>query len=175
MLKLRYYGDPILRKRAKEIEQVDDEIIALVHAMEKAMDHYKGIGIAAPQVGVSVRLFIIRIDEEGDEGALIRGPLRVFINPRLHEPSCAENAMKEGCLSIPGVREEVFRPEEITVEALDLQGKLFKERCKGLLARAVMHENDHLNGTLFIDRLPMRTRLSLDQTLRSIKTKHKMK
>jgi peptide deformylase len=173
MLALRYFGDPILRKRAKEIEQIDDEIVKLVHDMEKAMVHYRGIGLAAPQVGHAIRLFIFRIDQEDEDGKVTKGDLRVFINPKLLEPSAKENAMKEGCLSLPGIREEVWRPSEITIEATNLQGETFKERFTGLEARCVMHENDHLNGTLFIDRLPMRARVSLEQTLRAIKNKYK--
>lgn len=173
MLPLRYFGDPILRKRAKEVETIDEDLVKLVHDMDKVRQHYHGVGIAAPQVGQSIRLFIFRIDHEDADGKIIPGPLRVFINPKLSEPSSKEHAQKEGCLSIPGIREAVQRPLEITIEAQDVDGNIFKERLTGLAARCAMHENDHLNGTLFIDRLPMRTRVSLDPILRAIKAKHK--
>ncbi len=173
MLSLRYFGDPILRKRAKAIEKVDEETRQIVAEMAKVMKQQRGIGLAAPQVGLSIRLFISRIDKETNEGEIIPGELLVFINPRLSEPSIQEDVMKEGCLSIPGIREEVWRPEEITVEALDINGEPFKKRFSGLQARCIMHENDHLNGALFIDRITIRARTRIEQPLRAIKKKYK--
>lgn len=171
-LSLRYFGDPILRRRAKEVPVINDEIKELVRQMERIMIQHRGAGLAAPQVGVSFRLFIFRFDEETEDGKIIASPLRVFINPKLSEPSRQENGMKEGCLSIPGVREEVWRPDEITIEALDIEGNSFKERLSGIEARCAMHENDHLNGTLLIDRLPIKVRTGLEQQLRALKKKY---
>ena len=172
MLALCYFGNPILRKRAKEVTVFDDKLLKLIQEMEKTMDEHRGIGLAAPQVNMSLRLFIIRIDREDENEELIRGRLRVFINPKLSNPSRKESGLKEGCLSIPGVREEVFRPDEITIEALDETGTPFKEQLKGLEARAVMHENDHLNGTLIIDRIQAKRRMMIDPALRAIKKKY---
>ncbi len=173
MLSMRYFGDPILRKRAKIVEKVDEETRQIVADMAEIMKQYRGIGLAAPQVGLSIRLFISRIEKESEETKISADNLLVFINPRLSEASAKEDVMKEGCLSLPGIHEEVWRPEEITVEALDIHGKLFKKRFSGLQARCIMHENDHINGTLFIDRITMRARTHIEHLLRAIKKKYK--
>ncbi len=171
MITLRYYGDPLLRKKAKEIAAVDSTHRELIEQMEKVMDRHRGCGLAAPQVGHSIRLFIMRIDREVD-GETVKGKLRVFINPVLTEPSDQTDVMKEGCLSLPGFREDVERPHTITVEALDEEGKPFKQHLTGLAARIVMHENDHLNGVLFIDRISPKRRKAVEPILKNIKKKH---
>lgn len=170
-LTLVYYGNPVLRKKAIALEKVNDEIKELVQAMDTLMQKSRGVGLAAPQVGKSLRLFILRDEEQDEEGNYKAGPLQVFINPILSEPSEEEVSMNEGCLSIPGVRGDIIRPKEITVEALDIDGKPFKKRFTGLVARILMHENDHINGVLFIDRLPAKLKSQFDPKLREIKKK----
>jgi peptide deformylase len=172
-LSLVYLGDPILRKKATFIEKVDEELVLLIKEMDELMQKSRGVGLAAPQVGLSLRLFILRdeIEVEGEEDKYVSGPLQVFINPILSAPSEEHVAMNEGCLSIPGVRSDVLRPKQITVEALDIEGKPFKKTFEGLAARIVMHENDHINGVLFIDRLSKKEKDRLEPKLREVKKK----
>jgi peptide deformylase len=173
-LSLVYLGNPILRKKAESVTKVDDHIKGLIQEMDDLMQKSKGVGLAAPQVGLGLRIFILRdeLKVEGEEDEYVSGPLEVFINPVLSEPSENLVSMNEGCLSIPGVRAEVLRPEKITVEALDIEGKPFKKTCEGLVARIIMHENDHINGVLFIDRLPKKVKDRLEPRLREVKKKY---
>jgi peptide deformylase len=132
------------------------------------MHQAKGIGLAAPQVGLSWRLFVIDIpdDPEDDRDAsaspptATRGPL-VFINPALSRPEGELEPCEEGCLSLPEVRGEVLRPSIITVRAIGLDGQPFELRAGGLLARCIQHEFDHLEGTLIIDRMTQVSRLKV--------------
>ncbi|MDR3624910.1 MAG: peptide deformylase [Chlamydiales bacterium] len=177
-LSLIYYGNSILRKKAIPVEEITEEIRRLVHDMDAVMLAHNGAGLAAPQVGVSLRLFIMRIEKEEEKEATstdkkepILPDLQVFINPTLFEPSDELFIYNEGCLSIPKVRADVIRPAAIYVEATDLDGNLIKRRFSGLEARCIMHENDHLNGVLYIDRLSKKERDHLDPALREIKKK----
>lgn len=168
-LPLHYYGDPILRQKAKPVEEITDEIRQLCQDMIETMLEYKGIGLAATQVGHMVRIFVSNVEFEDEEGEVHLGDPVVYINPVLSEPSdtCVERS--EGCLSIPKLYAAVTRPLTITVEAMDLEGNLFKKECYGYHARNIMHENDHLNGVLFIDRIKGKRRTQLEPELRRIK------
>lgn len=170
-LKIAYYGNPILRKKASPVLTIDDEIKQLVNDMIIAMDEKDGIGLAAPQVGHSIALFITRVPIEKENDEWEKGNVRVFINPKILEHSQEQDSFSEGCLSIPKVYGDVFRPIKIKVEATDLEGNRFTEELFGLHARVVLHENDHINGVLFIDRLSKEERKSLDVKLREIKKK----
>lgn len=173
-MRLIYYGNPILRKKANEVEAITPEIKAMVAGMIDVLEKTKsGVGLAAPQVGLSLRIFILRDEIQKEDGSWEFGPIEVYINPKLTEPSDEKIAMDEGCLSIPGLTATIVRPERITVEALDLEGKPFKKTCSALIARIIMHENDHLNGVLFIDRLSKKERNSLEEQLRAIKLRYK--
>ena len=172
-LKLAYYGNSILRKRAEEIPAVTEEIKQIVQEMDRVMHENNGAGLAAPQVGLSLRLFILRVDIPGkNEDEYTPGPLEVYINPKISLPSESLHYFNEGCLSIPGIRADVLRPDSVTIEAIDLEGKPFKMECDGLRARIIMHENDHINGMLFIDRLSKQHRDSLEPRLRAVKKKY---
>ncbi len=172
-MNLCYYGNPILRKKAKEVEEITDEIRALIEGMTKIMLDTNGIGIAAPQVGHSLRLFVSIVEGEDAEGKLIICDPYVFINPVLSNPGTTQSEMDEGCLSIPELFIPVIRPLSVDVEALDIEGKPFSKKCHGFLARHVMHENDHLNGVLTIDRLKGKRRTQIEPDLRRIKQKYK--
>lgn len=167
-----YYGNPILRKKAKPVENISNEIKQLVDAMIEAMDQKDGIGLAAPQVNHSIALFITRAPIENDENDdWEKGEVRIFINPKILSYSSDEDYFSEGCLSIPKVYGDVFRPLKIKVEATNLEGKRFTEDFSGMSARVILHENDHLNGVLFIDRLESSERKKIDSKLREIKKK----
>ncbi len=141
---LRYFGDPVLKQRAREVEELTGGLQTLVHGMYETMDLEEGLGLAAPQVGVRKRLFTYDL-HEGD------GPA-VLINP---EVVLAEGEIisEEGCLSIPDMRFEVVRHERITVRGIDLDGKEVVLEGDDLLARMLQHEIDHLDGVLLVDRL----------------------
>lgn len=171
-LSLKYYGNPVLRKKALPVKEVNEEIKELVHAMDKLMITSNGVGLAAPQAGISLRIFIMRLEEEVEPGKYALGDLQVFINPVLSSPSDSLIVFNEGCLSIPKLRADVQRPTSIFVEAEDLEGNRIQKRFDGLAARCIMHENDHLNGVLFIDRLSKKERDLLEPDLRKIKKTH---
>lgn len=139
------YPDPRLRRKAQPVERVDDRVRALVDDMADTMYQAPGIGLAAPQVGVAQRVIVIDISEE-------RNALQVFINPQILFTD-GEQTLEEGCLSVPGIYDNVTRAARIRVRALGRDGELFEREIEGLLATCVQHEIDHLEGKLFIDRL----------------------
>jgi peptide deformylase len=144
VLKVRRYGDPILRRRATPIELMTPEIRALVDDMVETMYDEVGIGLAAPQVGHSLRLMVVG-DEQG------RGT-QALVNPAITTQGGKVTA-EEGCLSLPGIFAQVTRSEWVTLEAQDLEGRPIAITARGLRARVFQHEIDHLDGVLFIDRL----------------------
>lgn len=148
VLNVRRYGDPILRQKAQPVEAVTPEIRKTLADMLETMYHQVGIGLAAPQVGIGLRIILV------DDGP--RGP-RVLINPLIVERRGVVRG-EEGCLSIPGFFGEVERSEWVRVEALDAEGLSLAFEAKGLQARVIQHEMDHLDGVLFIDHLPPVTR-----------------
>jgi peptide deformylase len=169
ILRLRYYGDPILRKTAEPVFEITEEVKEICHNMIETMLHYDGIGLAAPQVGYLLRIFVSNVAHEDENGELHLGEPKVYINPTLTNPSDALVERSEGCLSIPKLYAAVVRPLSIDLEATDLEGNRFQETCYGYQARNRMHENDHLNGVLFIDRIKGKRRTALDPALRRIK------
>ncbi len=145
-----HYPDKRLRNPGQPVTDFGPELQQLVDDMAETMYAAPGVGLAAPQIGVSLRLFVIDIATGEDEPS----DLRVFINPEITSLE-GEVLWEEGCLSFPGEREEVERAERVHVRALDRHGKPFEIEADGLLAIAIQHENDHLDGKLMIDRLSM--------------------
>ncbi len=172
LLKIHYYGDPVLRKHCEPIREITDEIRQLAKDMIETMDKNDGIGLAAPQVGHPIRLFVLRNYVLTEEGHWTLSEPKVYINPKLLNPSEDLVSDTEGCLSFPGLRFHVVRPNKITVEAMDLEGKTFVEELEGYNARVRMHENDHINGVLYIDRIDPNQRKKLDPILKEIKKKY---
>lgn len=170
MSRLCYYGDPILRTKSAEIQEISEEVRILVADMIDIMEKYNGIGIAANQVGVALRVFVSRVEKEDEDSGLIyyENP-KVFINPVLTNPSEKKVSGIEGCLSIPDVRAKVVRPYSIEVTATDLEGNVFSKVCSGFVARVIMHENDHLNGVLYVDRLSKKDKNKIEPLLENIK------
>ncbi|MBC8042859.1 MAG: peptide deformylase [Rhizobacter sp.] len=165
ILPIYTYGHEVLSKVAKPIKQSDAALKTLVEDMFETMHQASGIGLAAPQVGVSLRLIVVDIsviDDYEDESPL------VIINPMILETE-GERTMEEGCLSLPGIRETVTRPAIITLKYRDENFKEHTEKFDGLNARVIQHEMEHLNGELFIDRLDSRTRREIKQELQAIK------
>ncbi len=149
MLDIYTIGADVLRKNADPIEKFDEELAGLVAKMFETMKLGKGVGLAAPQVGLAQRLFVVQI--EGDTP-------RVFINPEIVQTSLELESFEEGCLSIPGVYADLDRPSGIRVQAWNERGRRFVLEAEGFLARVIQHELDHLNGILFTDRLTERNR-----------------
>jgi peptide deformylase len=145
-----HYPDKRLREPAKDVTKFDAELASLLEDMAETMYAAPGVGLAAPQIGVALRIFVI--DVSTGEGQ--PSDLRVFINPEIVE-STGEVCNEEGCLSFPGVHEEVWRAERVRVRAVDVHGKPFELEADGILAIALQHENDHLNGKLMVDHLSM--------------------
>lgn len=164
-----------MRQKAEPVEAITDEIRQLCADMIETMLTIKGIGLAAPQVGKLLRIFVSNVDYEDEEGEIHLSDPIVYINPIISSPSEELVKRSEGCLSIPKLYAYVERPEKITVEAMDLEGNLFTKECSGYLARNIMHENDHLNGVLFIDRIKGKRRTLLEPELRRIKQNYFLK
>ncbi|MCF7806599.1 MAG: peptide deformylase [Simkaniaceae bacterium] len=172
-LPLCYFGHPVLRKKCAELKEITDEIRTLVDNLKETISPPYDVGISAPQVGKPIRLFITNVIGEDENWHPLFGEPQVFINPVLSDPSDTRICVPEGCLSIPGVYGDVWRPESITIEAMDIEGNLFKERATGYRARVIMHENDHINGVLFIDRLDPKDRRRIEHSLQAIKRKYR--
>jgi len=162
---IRILGDPVLRELAKDVETPDEDIRILVKDMLETMYSAQGIGLAAPQVGVSRRVIVVDLGEADEEGV---GPL-ALIDPKVTEASKKTDRGPEGCLSIPGIEEVVERPATVTVEGLDPDGEFVTMEVSGLLGRAVQHEIDHLDGVLFIDRVsPLKRKLLMRKWKKSL-------
>jgi peptide deformylase len=157
--------DPVLRQISKPVEMFDDELRTLVSDMFETMYAAPGIGLAAVQVGVPIRLLVIDLQEPEEEGgAPVRDP-NVFINPEVLWASDTEVPYTEGCLSVPEQYAEVMRPDRIRAKWQDETGQVHERDIEGLLATCLQHEMDHLNGVLFIDHL---SRLKRDMLLRKL-------
>jgi len=161
------FGHPVLRKKGERIEKVTPEIKHLIADMFETMEASHGVGLAAQQVGHALQLTVIDVRQVEDRPSMLelKGkpadvaeimPL-VLINPEV-TPVGAPATSGEGCLSFPEIFAEITRPESVDVKALNEKGKVIEFRCGGLLARAVQHETDHLNGILFIDRMERKTK-----------------
>ena len=159
---VRVYGDPALRQRAREIEDFDDTLLRLVEDMRETMRAYRGVGLAANQVGVPQRVLVIDVavdDEHRVELALV--------NPVLSDRA-GSGSSEEGCLSIPGIYEDVRRAERLRVRARDAAGQPLDFTAEGYVARVLQHEVDHLDGVLFVDRLSLLKRQFLRHSLEAL-------
>lgn len=152
------YGDPVLKKKAKDITDKYPKLDQLIADMYETMYDSSGVGLAAPQIGLSIRLFVI--DGEPFEDDEVKDFKQVFINAQIKEESGELWKFNEGCLSIPTVREDVQRKQEVHIEFYDENWVLHKKTYTGIAARIIQHEYDHIEGILFTDRIsPLRKRL----------------
>lgn len=145
------YGDPVLRQEAEEIDQDFPDLDQLIKNMFATMENAKGVGLAAPQVGLPIRVFIVDASPFAEDHPELADFVKVFINPIIHEESGKKWAFNEGCLSIPGIREDVDRKPEIVIEYFDEEFNLTEETFDGMAARVIQHEYDHIEGILFTD------------------------
>ncbi len=163
LFEIQTYGKQVLRTKTEEIPQIDDDLRKFVADMFETMYAAEGIGLAAPQVGKSIRLFVIDLSPIDEE----EGP-RVFVNPQIVEFGDEKDEYEEGCLSIPTVREIVTRPTQIRLTYQDMNGKQYDEEIDGFLARVIQHEYDHLEKTLFVDHLSSLKKSLIKKTLKKI-------
>jgi len=158
------YPAKVLGGPAQPVEKIDEGIRRLVAKMTDIMIEQKGIGLAAPQAGVPLRLFIISLDGS-------RENVRVYINPTV-KPEGQLVGNEEGCLSVPGIYTKIKRYSGATVTAMDLDGKLFSEQAEGLYARALQHEFDHIEGVTIVNRMPTTSRIVHRKQLKKLEEEH---
>ena len=163
--RLTHYPAGVLAGRAQPVEKIDNNIRQLVEKMTDIMLENKGVGLAAPQAGVPLRLFIISLDAS-------REAVKVFVNPTV-TPSGELDAVDEGCLSVPGIYTKIRRYKKCKVIATDLNGKEFTEEAEGLYARALQHEYDHIEGTTIADRMGSAAKIAHRKQLKKLREEHK--
>lgn len=170
-LPIRYFGDPVLRAKAKEIPEITPEIVKLAGDMVETMVANNGVGLAGPQIGVLLRIYVFRDEWIDAQGEYQLGHPQVVINPVLTSPSKETEETLEGCISLPGLHVKVRRPKQVHIRYQNLQGEVIEQVLNDFLARVNMHENDHLNGVLHIDRASAKDRKLIEPALRKIKQK----
>lgn len=168
------YGDPILRKVTLPLEKEELDLKKLSENLFETMHDASGVGLAAPQVGLNIRVFVVdgtamnEGEKEEDKDLSLEGFKKMFINPQVLEESGEPWAFEEGCLSIPGIRGDVFRPERVRIRYRDLDWNELEEEYDGMAARIIQHEYDHLEGKLFTDYLPTLRKQLLKRKLNDI-------
>lgn len=165
------YGDPVLKKKGKDIKKGAIDVKQLAEDMFETMENANGVGLAAPQIGMSIRMFVVDAtsmsDEEDDEEEL-NDFKKVFINPQILNETGEEWGFEEGCLSIPDIREVIDRQEELTIHYFDENWEEHEDTFDGIKARIIQHEYDHIEGVLFTDHLTPFTRRILKGKLQNI-------
>ena len=171
-LPIRYYGDPILRMKTELIAEITPEIVQLAHDMVDTMVAHNGVGLAGPQIGKLLRIYVFRDEWLNPSGHYELGHPQIVLNSTLSNPSKETEEMLEGCLSVPGLHVKVKRPKKIHIRFQTLEGEWIEKDLEDFLARVNMHENDHLNGVLHIDRASPKDRKAMEPILQKIKQKH---
>lgn len=159
--RLLLHPDPILREKTQPIEHFDNDLRALATDLERLMQEHEGVGMAAPQIGESVRVFIANSNEEGED-------TKVFVNPEIVEAGGPLEWKDEGCLSLPGIQGSIRRPTKVRIKAFDVTGTPFEASSEGLLARIWQHEYDHLDGILILDRMRPLDRISNRRAVKAL-------
>ncbi|MCD4830625.1 MAG: peptide deformylase [Anaerohalosphaeraceae bacterium] len=162
--RITHYPSPVLGEKAKPVEKIDENIALLAEKMIEIMVDTKGVGLAGPQAGVGLRIFVASPDGS-------RESAKVYINPEI-SPSGSTEVGQEGCLSLPGIYGNITRCKKCTIKATGLDGKEFAEEAEGLKARIFQHEYDHLEGTLVADRLSTVARISARKKLKKLRQQH---
>ena len=164
-LKIIYYPDPRLKKPSAPVREITPQLRQLAEKMFQLMREARGVGLAAPQVGQNIRMFVMNHTGEPKDD-------RVYVNPELAEAEGSDEA-EEGCLSLPGINARIVRDKTVRLRATDLDGKEVDEKASGYLARVWQHEFDHLNGTLITDRMGAVAKMAAKKTLRELEEKHR--
>ena len=172
ILPVYIYGQPVLRQEAEDITPDYPNLKELIDNMFETMDRAEGCGLAAPQIGLPIRVVVIDLDVMSDDYPEYKGYRRAFINPHIIETNDEEDSMEEGCLSLPGIHEKVTRPTRIRVQYVDENFVEHDEWVDGYLARVMQHEFDHLEGKVFVDRLsPLRRQMNKNRLTNLMKGK----
>lgn len=170
LLDVKIYGNPVLREKAKPIEKIEEHHRQLARDMAETMYRTHGIGLAANQVGLTERIVVIDIDWPDANGKDWHSHRpTTLINPEILDESVEDASREEGCLSLPGINGEVWRPQRIRYRYMDLDGQTHEEEAEGLMACCVQHELDHLNGVMFIDRMEAEARRALAGELKRLR------
>ncbi|MDY6896374.1 MAG: peptide deformylase [Thermotogota bacterium] len=165
LLPIRIVGDKVLRKKAKKVEKMDNEVLDFIQDLTYTMYKTDGVGLAAPQVGKSIRIFVV--DPFWYREGHSKNPY-VFINPKIIELE-GETESEEGCLSLPGIFEKVPRAEKVVVEATNPEGERKLYTAEGLFAISIQHENDHLDGILFVDKIAKLRKMLIQRKINELK------
>jgi peptide deformylase len=166
-LHIIHYPDPRLRQKSAPVTEFDGQLAALVERMYELMEHGRGVGLAASQLGITKRIIVVNATGDPADN-------QAFINPVVREPHGSDEA-EEGCLSLPGIRVQIRRAQTCRLTAQDLQGRSIEREIDDLLARVVQHETDHLNGVLIIDRMGPSDRIATRKTLRALEEQFQSK
>lgn len=170
-MKLAYIGHSILRTKTQPVKEVDQHILEVVSNLTEEVLNRSGLGLAAPQIGVSLAIFVARFPEGSTKEELVPGEPKVFINPKILSVSKESVEEEEGCLSVPGIFAQVSRPCSLVLEYQDISLTTHTEEFSEWSARVIMHENDHLNGVLFVDRLSNHVKKKLQKAINDVKRK----
>jgi peptide deformylase len=168
ILPILAYGHPILKKYSEEIKENTPELQKLISDMFDTMDNAKGVGLAAPQVGQNIRIFVIDLDPFGDKTPEYKKFKKAYINLHILKEEGEEWAYDEGCLSVPGITENVYRKPKITIEYDDIDFNHHIETADGMMARVIQHEHEHLEGHIFTENLSSLKRTMLSKKLENI-------
>jgi len=168
ILPIEIYGSSVLRKKSEDITKDYPDLNKFIDDMYETMYHCDGLGLAASQVGKNVRIITVDLSPAAEDENQLKDYKKVFINPVIADLRGEPFLFSEGCLSIPGIREDVLRPEEIDIEYLNENFETVKETLKGLPARVLQHEYDHLEGILFVDRLAILKKKLINRKLQAI-------
>jgi len=170
ILPITAYGHPVLKKVAQDIDKDYPELEQFIKDMFETMYFAEGVGLAAPQVNKSIRVFVMDASHYADEIPEAKDFKKIFINAHITERSGDEKLVEEGCLSIPHIREEVWRKNDIRIEYYDENWQFHNETYSGMIARIIQHEYDHLDGVLFVDKVSMLRKTLLKRRLQDITT-----
>jgi len=163
-IEIKIYGNDILRKIAEEVTEFGEPLREIADEMYKIMVQSKGIGIAAPQIGISKRFIIVEVDRDRKGNSKIE-----VVNPKIIFQSSDTNILEEGCLSVPGIYADVKRPNSIIMQGYSVEGEPFEISASGIIARVLLHEYDHLEGTLFIDKIEEKDKKNVENALKKLK------
>lgn len=167
------YGSPVLRREADEVARDYPELKTLAEDMHTTMRASNGVGLAAPQIGLPIRMFVIDLTPHADEHPEYADSRRTFINPEIYDEGDTEICMEEGCLSLPGLNEDVWRPEKVRMRWVDEDWMPHDEEFEGYQARVIQHEYDHLLGKMYVDRVsPLRRTMLRNRLLAMSKGKY---
>jgi len=170
ILPITAYGHPVLKKVAVDIDKDYPDLEQLIHDMYETMYEAEGVGLAAPQINKSIRLFVMDTSHYGNEVPEAKDFKKAFINAHIVDRLGDEKLIEEGCLSIPNIHEEVWRKNEVRIEYYDENWQFHDETYTGVIARVIQHEYDHLDGILFVDRISMLRKTLLKRKLQDIST-----